>query len=289
MKKTLTTLSLAFITIIGTSAFILKTSTGVQGYSGSPGEGTCSGNGSCHGGGSAVTSTINITSVPAFAQNINSEFEYMPDTLYQITLQFNAAGFTRYGFAAEILNPSGVNSGTLQNQGSGVKFLNAGSRKTATHTTPKTGNSTGTFTFKWKAPSNGENATIYTIGNAVNGNGNTTGDFVIPPTFLDLVPAPPPVTTGIKSVTPFILSHVTFFPNPADEFSTISYDLKGSKLVTIDLIDMKGALVKQLFKEEEVEGNYSQILDLSDITPGVYFVKISANKEKVSQKIITIQ
>lgn len=51
MKKTFTTLFIAGIALIGTSAFVFKSSNGIQGYAGSPGEATCN---SCHGGGSSA-------------------------------------------------------------------------------------------------------------------------------------------------------------------------------------------------------------------------------------------
>src|SRR5437868_274035 len=110
MKKTFTTLLLVLITLIGTSAFILKNSTGIAGYTGSPGEATCA---NCHAGGNSAASGITITSVPAFTQNVNSEFEFLPDSTYKIIITAKASGFSRFGFACEILDDQNLDAGVM--------------------------------------------------------------------------------------------------------------------------------------------------------------------------------
>lgn len=291
MKKTISTLLFATTTFIGTSAFIIKSSSGILGYAGSPGEATCS---SCHGGGSSAVSGITVTSLPEFSLNSNSEMEYMQDSLYTIKVEVAASGFTRYGFASQILTSSSINSGTLQNPGTGVKFLNSGSKRTAVHTLPKVAaaNTPTVFTYKWKAPKTGDPATIYAIANAVNNNGTTSGDFVISPITVALVAAPTPTveepsTVGLKENKTFI-SQVLVFPNPANDVTNISYFLNDSKTILIQLIDIKGQVIKELYKQEDAPGFHSQILNLTGVASGVYFIKTSANEKKVSQKLITI-
>ncbi|PBQ32278.1 hypothetical protein CNR22_11010 [Sphingobacteriaceae bacterium] len=292
MKKTITTLLLASLTIIGTSAFIIKNSSGIQGYAGSPGESTCS---NCHSGGTSAASGITITSVPDFSLNTNSELEYMQDSLYTIRIEVAASGFTRYGFASQILTASNINSGTLQTPGTGVKFLNAGSKRTAVHTTPKlaAANTPTVFIYQWKAPKTGDPATIYAIANAVNNNGTTSGDFIISPVNLPLVAAPTPTveepnTVGLKENASSI-SQVSVFPNPASDITNISYFLSQSKTISIQLIDIKGQVIKELYKQEDAPGFHTQILNLNGVASGVYFIKTNANQQKVSQKLITVQ
>ena len=285
MKKTFTTLVLAVFTLVGTSAFIFKNSTGKQGYAGSPGEGTCN---NCHTGGSSAASGITITSVPAFSVNINSETEYMQDSLYTITVEMQATSFSKYGFASQILNNSNTNAGILQNAGAGVTFLNSGAKRTAVHNSIKTAAGITSFSYKWKAPSGGD-ATIYAIGNAVNGTGGTGGDFVIAPVSIPLVAAPTPttITVGLKeNKNP--ISQINVFPNPANNLTTISFFLTESKSINIQLIDISGHLIKQLSESIETPGLHSQILDVSSAASGVYFIKITSGGEKLSQKLFTI-
>ena len=171
--------------------------------------------------------------------------------------------------------------------------MNAGQKRTATHTTAKTGNP-AIFTFKWRAPNTGD-AIIYAIGNAVNGLGNTSGDFVISPVSLNLVPAPVPIDTttnpdltNVKEIQKSSLSQVTVFPNPSEENTQISYYLTETKHVSIELVNINGSLVKLLHDQLENSGTYSQILNLKDISSGVYFIKISVDHNMASQKLIVI-
>ena len=292
MKKKSILIFLTLVVLIGTSAFIAKYSNGIAGYSGSPGEGTCS---NCHGGGASASAGITITTVPAFSVNGNSELEYMPDSVYQITIETSASNFSRYGFASQILNSANTNAGALQNAGSGVKFLNLGAKRSAVHTTPKIAAGTALFTYKWAAPSAGE-ATIYAIANAVNGNNSTSGDFVIAPVSMSLVAAPtptPPIdstsTVGVPQNKLTSLQNVSVFPNPVNDLGSISYNLKKAGNVSIELIDMRGLRVKQLYNQPETPGYHSQILNLSEVPSGVYFIKILVDLQKVSQKLITVQ
>lgn len=291
MKKTIGTLILFSAALIGSSAFILKNATGIQGYAGSPNESTCS---YCHSGGTSSSSGCTISAVPNFTPNSSSLLEYLPDTLYTITIQAQASGFSKFGFASQILDNNDVNSGNLQNPGSGVKFLNAGTKRTAVHSTPKNAAATGivTFTYKWKAPAAGSgDATIYAIANAVNGNNSYYGDFVIQPVNMPLVegtPPPPIDLVGIKE-NQLNVSQVTVFPNPAGDLTRISYYLAQPAKINIDLIDIRGEVLRQLYQENSSPGVHSQILNLQGISPGVYFIRTSANNQRVSQKLITVQ
>src|SRR5688572_16248038 len=72
-----------------------KSSNGITGQTGSPGEGTCSG---CHGGGSNAT-TVSINADPAFVSN-----EYIQGQTYTITVTVSGAGYSKFGFGTEILH-----------------------------------------------------------------------------------------------------------------------------------------------------------------------------------------
>lgn len=280
MKKTIITLVLAFITLMGTSGFIVKYLNGIAGYTASPGEGSCN---SCHSGGFSSSSGIVISSVPSFTAN-----EFMPGTTYTISIDVSAASFTSFGFACEILDDQPLDAGTMQNQGPGVKFLMSGQRTNAVHTVRKN-NSSGTanFKFEWVAPSTGDTATIYVAGNAVNSNNSTSGDFPIPPVFMQLKAHQEPV--GIRETRAGALAYLSVYPNPATNLSSVSYALTKTQEVSIQLIDLNGKVLKTLVKQQEAPGAHSHILDLQGIAPGIYFVKLSGNNEKLSQKIITVQ
>jgi hypothetical protein len=288
MKKNITIVLAGIITILAASRFGIKQSTGYAGYTGSPGESTCA-NPGCHGGGSSSAKGVTITSSPTFSND-----QYVPGTLYTLSVTIGATGFSWFGFGCEILDTNTANAGTMQAQGSGVKFLNAGSRKNATHTTPKSGTDAATFVIKRKAHEL-EKATIYVCGNAVNHNNTTTGDLPIPAKF-ELLAVPPPedttstvdTTTSIKKNIPEPLSQVNVFPNPASGFTTISYVLKATSTVAIQLTDIGGRQVRQFFKTAQNPGEHSEILNLYTVPRGVYFVKIVVNELPVASKLLSV-
>jgi hypothetical protein len=276
--------------MLSASAFMFKSSNGIQGFTGSPAEGTCS---NCHGGGFSPDAVITITSTPSFSLNANLENEFMPDSIYQITIEVSASNFTKFGFASQILNSNSVNSGTLQSPGTGVKFLNSGAKRTAVHTSPKTGASNSVmFSYQWKAPSNGD-AIIYAIANAVNGNNSTSGDFPVAPASMSLIAAPqpePPDTTitGLRKVDNGI-TKVLVYPNPVKDICHISYNLTGNKKVIVELTDLKGTVVKELYDRPTEEGEHTLLKDFSDVPSGIYFIRLSAGSQKITQKLITLQ
>jgi len=284
MKKTITSISLLLITFISTSAFVLKYSTGIAGYTGSPGETSCSAPG-CHSGGTSATSGITITATPSFTND-----EYVPGTTYTIAVTASAAGFTHYGFGCEILNDGNTNIGTMQLiSGSGVKFLTAGSRKDAVHTTPKTGSSV-TFSFKWVAPAEGEgNMSIYAAANAVNLNNSTSGDFPITPVSMLIGEGAVPINVGLQDLGKTTGYDLSVYPNPTNGASTISYSLKETETIVIELIDISGKRVKELLNEKQNPGDHSQVLNFQSVPAGVYFIRTSAEGLPVSQKLITVQ
>ncbi len=282
MKKRIVTSLFAIACLLGSSAFIIKYQNGIAGYTGAPGEGSCN---SCHGNASSPSSGITISSTPAFTLN-----EFVPGTTYNMTVTIAASGFNKFGFGCEILDQFLINAGMMQNQGPGVKFLFSSGRKNAVHSTPKSGTGQASFTFDWVAPSVGDTATIYAAGNAVNGNGSTSGDFPLPPVLMQLkAQAPVSEPTAVKENSSFALHSVSVYPNPAKETSTLAYRLAQARQVTVELVDLSGKTVKTLVNEKQAPGAYSQAIDLRGVAGGIYFVKVSGNGLKAAQKMLMVE
>jgi len=252
---------------------------GIAGHTGSPGEANCA---HCHGGGSSNSSAITITSTPSFTNN-----QYVPGTTYTMEITVSAAGFGKFGFGCEILNASNANAGLMQTAGSGVKFMNSGQRKNAVHTTGKINPGSGTFVFEWVAPQSGA-ATIYVAGNAVNQNNSTTGDFPLTPISLALNAAEPPIDPVGINETDLLLGEMIIYPVPSKGVSSISYALKESARIKIQICDLTGKELKTFVDEEKQQGPHTKLLNLEELAPGLYFVKLSANDKKLSQKLLII-
>ena len=284
MKKTITVIILSIATITLCTAFIIKNSNGKSGYTGSPSEATCA---NCHGGGTSAAKSISITASPAFIQD-----KYLPDSAYTVSITVNATGFSEFGFGCEILNMFNLSIGNMQTAGPGVQFLNAGNgRKNATHTTSKVGTNSATFTFTWIAPSaGGSDAIFYVCGNAVNGNNAMSGDLPIPYSYSITEGVAPTPTNNVsfEKTENYSISKFYVAPNPTQDFTKISYFLNESKNIQIELVEISGKIIKEFVNEVQIAGPHNQLLDLTMVAPGIYFIKATANGQKITQKLISI-
>lgn len=284
MKKRIITLSLIVVALFSTTAFMVLSSTGMVGYTGAPGEATCA---NCHSGGSSAAAGVTISAVPDFSLG-----QYMPDSTYQVNISVGAQGFSRYGFDCVILDSLNNDAGVMKNQGPGVFFTTAfNGRKNATHTSKKIGAAGVNFTFKWQAPSSGK-ATIYVCANAVNNNNNTSGDMPLPSS-LELTAAPlPPVDSsifvGLGAKPSGLSSGFQLYPNPSFGFSNVTYHLNKGQNVNIDLYDLKGSHVKEVYNGNQAAGPQSQILNFGGTAPGVYFLRLSLEGKTASQKLLML-
>lgn len=285
MKKTFTASLLIIVSLALSSAFVVKDSNGKAGYTGSPGENSCA-QGGCHGGGSSAVSGTTISASPSFTND-----EYIPGTVYTISLTAEASSFNKFGFACEVLNSGNGSVGILQSPGAGVKLATAfNSRKNVTHSGIKTvtGN-VAVFTFQWVAPSAGVgDAYFYYCVNAVNGNGNTSGDLPILGSYT-VTEGVPTNTTGIRENGNASDLGMTVYPNPAGNYFTLSYLVKKAGAIQIDLLDLNGRKVETLVSETNQAGRVQKTLNTDNIAKGVYFVKASSNGVKLGQKLLVIE
>lgn len=75
-------------------------------------------------------------------------------------------------------------------------------------------------------------------------------------------------------------------PNPVEGQSFIDYTAPVGGNVKVCLYDTRGALVSTLVNTSVNAGSYRLSLDLSDQTPGVYFLRFETNSEVITQKVI---
>jgi len=262
-----------------TTSFIMKSSSGISGRTGSPGESTCT---ACHGGGSGTT-VVNISAIPAFTSN-----QYVPGTTYTVNVTVTNNSYSNFGFGCEILDASSnTNAGTMTTPLTGVKFLTASNgRKNAVHSSPKSGTGSATFSFVWTAPTGTNNIVIYAAGDAVNGNGSTSGDAVGSKS-LSLSAN---TTTGIKEITNNVKINV--YPNPASDFVSIQVEnISNVENVNIELWDLKGNKVDHLNASQLNVGTQNIRVFLPDnINNGLYILKLqSANNETIASKMIIVK
>lgn len=175
---------LSAVLIISTN---LSNSSGPGGqYAGVPGTTTCAG---CHSGNplNASGGSSSITGVSG---------SYVPGQSYSITYTVNRTTASAYGFQGTVVTGSNLGAGSFTSNPPGTSTYAVSGRNYIQHNSPS---SSGSWTFTWQAPAtNVGNVTFYFVGNAVNGNGTTSGDFVYTST-LTLTPGSVPITASASS------------------------------------------------------------------------------------------
>lgn len=79
------------------------------------------------------------------------------------------------------------------------------------------------------------------------------------------------------------------YPNPFNPTTTISYSLKKTSDVKIDIFDILGRKVSTLVNEEKPAGNYNVNFDASQLSSGVYIYRIQAGEFIQSKKMMLLK
>ena len=84
-----------------------------------------------------------------------------------------------------------------------------------------------------------------------------------------------PSTTGINQNNLDIV--VSAYPNPFAETTNLSFDLKESSKVGIQLVNILGEIVQSFESKTYGAGNHNQLIDLSNQPAGIYYIDIQVN------------
>ncbi|MEO6037711.1 MAG: SprB repeat-containing protein, partial [Saprospiraceae bacterium] len=165
------------------------------GYTGAPFDSNCN---SCHAGNvNGFGGNVTIGGMPAL---VNPNIVY-PLT---ITLDVTSGNPTKGGFELVVVDGSNANVGTLTPANAQAGTDGLGGRTYLEHRGAKTINGgTVSWDFTWQAPGRASGNTIkfYFIGNFVNGNGGSSGDFPVASNETYAFSGPPPVSATISSTT----------------------------------------------------------------------------------------
>lgn len=85
--------------------------------------------------------------------------------------------------------------------------------------------------------------------------------------------------TGISENTITTDFQMALFPNPVNSSKTkLSYTLSKNSVVTIDVYNSLGAVVKTISIEEQTAGKHESTIDFESLSTGVYFAKLRAEE-----------
>ncbi|MEX0290543.1 MAG: T9SS type A sorting domain-containing protein, partial [Flavobacteriaceae bacterium] len=77
------------------------------------------------------------------------------------------------------------------------------------------------------------------------------------------------------------------YPNPVSNLTELQYVLEEDDVISIAVYDAKYQLVQSVVNAQtRLEGQYAQSLDLSSLTPGLYFVSVEGGSINETVKVI---
>lgn len=258
-----------------TSARIVLQNNGIAGYTGSPGEQTCT---ACHnsfalnsGGGS-----LTISTTPSIGAT-----GYVPGATYTVDVTVAKQGVSLFGFGTEILGSANANAGTISViNAAQTKLLNSGSRRNIVHQlNGGTGTDSKTFSFQWVAPATAGPATIYATGVAANGNNQSSSDYVYSASL--------PISSSVGLETYVLSSGISIYPNPAVESVTLSYQLNEAADVSCSLTALNGQLITTFYSDKQMAGSHeTKLMIPASVKPGLYLLSVRVNGQAINRRLI---
>ncbi|MAW74695.1 MAG: hypothetical protein CMG09_02035 [Candidatus Marinimicrobia bacterium] len=80
------------------------------------------------------------------------------------------------------------------------------------------------------------------------------------------------------------------YPNPFNPVSFIDYALPNSDYLTMNIIDIQGRILKNIFYEKyHSVGKYTQKINGTDLKSGIYFIQLISSNNILSKKIIVLK
>ncbi len=76
------------------------------------------------------------------------------------------------------------------------------------------------------------------------------------------------------------------FPNPVTEQATIQLDLEVTAVITIELLDMNGRLVRNILNDQKLSGQVTEQLPVADLPKGTYIIRSVVDGTVSTDKLI---
>ena len=235
------------------------------GVSGAPGDRTCASAG-CHGDFELNSGTGSVTiegPSEGYVAGAAYEFEVRVDN----TTPGSPA--PNQGFLVTARDEAGDPVGEFELVDAALtKFAAGGGTRYVTHTSA--GISVSAWRVRWLAPNDAPaRVTFYAAGNAANGNGASSGDFIYTTSqTLGLA-------TNVEDGVPEVVVLVAVWPNPTRGAATLSFALAAPTDVTVTLVDGLGRTVVEAQRGALGAGAQTVALDASGLVPGVYFAAVT--------------
>lgn len=249
------------------------------GKSGSPASNgqTCSG-GYCHGGGNSngnelIDIKVDVTPDAGMSNYSDTIRDSIQTRVY---LDVAAAGSSKIGFSASIEDASGNHIGTLATPSATNTKITSSDYVTHKSSSIAVSNNAISWVWDWNTGDIGDSVTIYVAVNYTNGNGTTSGDYVV---------------TESKTLYPGLVmgqsenqSHTALkvYPSPATDYINV----KAEGLIEIRLYNTLGRFLS-MDQSWNTTGN--ERFDISDLPRGNYILHALFKDGTIQYKHVVLQ
>lgn len=276
MKKTLLLMGLVALTIVF-MAFDIQSDNGIAGYTGSPGQTTCT---NCHNSFGASNSGPGSITIRSTMNN----WQYVPGQTYTISVVVSQAGRSLFGVGCEVLTATNTNAGSIiitNPVATRTRNTQSGRINVVHQNNGGASADSAVFSFDWTAPStNIGNVTFYFAGIAANNNGQNSGDYV----YNSSQVATPATSTGLvqsASTKPAVKTYVNQTGNIA-----VTFEASSAVRPVVEIYDLKGSLIARNSFDQVKAG--SVVLEMerpASATQGTFIVRVTAGDSVMSDKI----
>ncbi len=88
--------------------------------------------------------------------------------------------------------------------------------------------------------------------------------------------------------TPAAITHLTNYPNPFTDFTTLSFNLAQEGKVSIGLYDLSGRLVQSIADDYMNSGLQTFNIERQNLTAGTYIIQVSTTQTSFSRKVMVL-
>ncbi|RLD74789.1 MAG: hypothetical protein DRJ15_17925, partial [Bacteroidetes bacterium] len=100
-----------------------------------------------------------------------------------------------------------------------------------------------------------------------------------------------PVWVGIDDPEPIpkvASMKMKVYPNPCREYVILSFDVDESQRIAANVFSIRGERVMQVMDETVTSGSFEASIPLIDLSPGIYFIRVSTPDKTGIQKLIVL-
>ena len=79
------------------------------------------------------------------------------------------------------------------------------------------------------------------------------------------------------------------YPNPCSEYVNLRYEIPEKQLMICDLYTITGKKIIRVLNEEQMPGSYELEINIDDLSPGIYFIRLQSGNLARSGKMILVK